>query len=146
MHTTEHFKPFGRFLKTLREGKGYSQKYVALSTGIDQSVIAGMESGRRPPPRNALLTKLLVGLGASDAEIAAARAAVLQTRIARLVAAETQEIMDSNHESSLPGCVENAVLTAQSAVGLSILDSATRTAMHVILAKLAMAAKGENNM
>jgi transcriptional regulator with XRE-family HTH domain len=50
---------FGLAIRKLRVRQGRSQKSVALSLGLDQSFLAGVELGRRPPPRRDTVKRLL---------------------------------------------------------------------------------------
>jgi transcriptional regulator with XRE-family HTH domain len=50
---------FGSAIRKLRVRQGRSQKSVALSLGLDQSFLAGVELGRRPPPRRDTVKRLL---------------------------------------------------------------------------------------
>jgi transcriptional regulator with XRE-family HTH domain len=59
---------FGAAIRSVRQRTGAMQKEVALSAGIDQSVLAGMESGRRPPPKSRQLQRLLQALAPTAEE------------------------------------------------------------------------------
>lgn len=59
---------FGQCISNLRKRRGRSQKFVALEANLDQSYLAGIERGRRPPPRDAVLVRLLRALEVTPAE------------------------------------------------------------------------------
>lgn len=59
---------FGAAIRAVRIRSGAMQKAVALSAEIDQSVLAGWESGRRPAPRPKQLQRLLQALGPTAEE------------------------------------------------------------------------------
>ena len=41
-------------LKILRKGKGYTQIYVQMKTGIEQALLSKFENGERTPPTETL--------------------------------------------------------------------------------------------
>ena len=45
------------------------QKALAIAAGLDPSVLAGIENGRRPPPKEAVLRRLALALSASDMDL-----------------------------------------------------------------------------
>lgn len=59
---------FGSCLHEIRRRRSLSQKVVAIEAGMDQSYLAGMEAGRRPPPRERQLVRLINALEASPGE------------------------------------------------------------------------------
>jgi predicted transcriptional regulator len=59
---------FGAAIRAVRIRSGAMQKAIALSSEIDQSVLAGWESGRRPAPRAKQLQRLLKALSPSVEE------------------------------------------------------------------------------
>lgn len=61
-------KMFGHCLFDIRQAHGLSQKAVALDTGMDQSYLAGLETGRRPPPRDKQLHRLFAAIQMTDME------------------------------------------------------------------------------
>lgn len=42
-------------LRQLRKGKGYTQIYVQMQTGIEQALLSKFETGERIPPTETLL-------------------------------------------------------------------------------------------
>lgn len=60
---------FGIYLRNLRKKRGLSQKRVALDANVDQSYLAAIELGRRPPPRDTGLTRLAGAVQASEEEV-----------------------------------------------------------------------------
>lgn len=68
MRTSEPKMCFGACLVTLRKQKGLSQKSLALSAGMDQSYVAGLEAGRRAPPQDRQLLRLCQALHATEEE------------------------------------------------------------------------------
>lgn len=61
---------FCRCLSRLRNIHGLTQKTLALAADMDQSYVAGLETGRRPPPRDKQLLRLASALNAAPTEIA----------------------------------------------------------------------------
>jgi transcriptional regulator with XRE-family HTH domain len=59
---------FGSRLLELREIRNLSQKAVSILAGMDQSYVAGLEAGRRPPPREKQLARLIYALQATKTE------------------------------------------------------------------------------
>lgn len=85
MNSNNHPEEFGACLLKLRNRRKLSQKYVALSAGMDQSYLAGLEAGRRPPPRDKQLVRLVSALSATPEEIQELREARVLTRMADVV-------------------------------------------------------------
>jgi len=52
----------------IRQAHGLSQKAVALDADMDQSYLAGLETGRRPPPRERQLKRLFCAIQATEEE------------------------------------------------------------------------------
>lgn len=61
---------FGRCLLRLRDARGMSQKALALAAHMDQSYVAGLETGRRPVPRERQVFRLAGALDATENELA----------------------------------------------------------------------------
>jgi predicted transcriptional regulator len=61
---------FPECLLELRKTHGLSQKALALAAGMDQSYVAALEKGRRPPPRERQIFRLAEALSASPMETA----------------------------------------------------------------------------
>jgi transcriptional regulator with XRE-family HTH domain len=59
----------GEKLKRLRRGQGLTQEELAEQSGVAQSTIAQIETGRRPEPRPGTLKKLAGPLGVEIAEL-----------------------------------------------------------------------------
>ncbi len=59
---------FGNCICQLRKERGKSQKWLAIEAGLDQSYLASLERGRRAPPRELILQRLLDALGVSSEE------------------------------------------------------------------------------
>lgn len=74
---------FGSAIRTLRKLRGRSQKEVALTAGFDPSVLAGIERGRRPPPRMRQVARLLLALNANPDQRRQLRLAWELSRLAR---------------------------------------------------------------
>lgn len=68
MANSETNNQFGLYLRGLRKKRGLSQKRVALDAKLDQSYLAAIELGRRPPPRDRGLAQLADAVHASDEE------------------------------------------------------------------------------
>jgi transcriptional regulator with XRE-family HTH domain len=76
-------KAFGAAIKALRERQGRSQKELALTAGMDQSFLAAVERGRRPPPQLRLVKRLVGALHASAQEAEQVMLAWELSRLAR---------------------------------------------------------------
>jgi len=76
---------FGACLLRLRNRRKLSQKAVAVSAEMDQSYLAGLEAGRRPPPRDRQLARLVSALDATPEEIQELREARALARLADVV-------------------------------------------------------------
>jgi len=61
-------KAFGYCLFKIRQAHGLSQKAVALDARMDQSYLAGLETGRRPPPRERQLQRLFNAIQVTELE------------------------------------------------------------------------------
>lgn len=59
----------GHVIRALRGRRAMSQKALALEAGVDQSVLAAIEHGRRPPPRDDVLQRLIAALSLSELEL-----------------------------------------------------------------------------
>ncbi len=59
---------FGACLLRIRRHHNLSQKVVALIARMDQSYLAGLEAGRRSPPREKQLARLIDALQATPEE------------------------------------------------------------------------------
>ena len=58
-----------RVLKTLREGKGFSQDHLAKKAGVTREYLTMLESGARRNPSLAVLQRLAKALGVSVGEL-----------------------------------------------------------------------------
>ena len=79
---------FGECLARIRKGRGYSQKSVALDADLDASYLAGLEHGRRPPPRHEVLNRIVVALVANQEEQRQLKEAIALTKIMKIAVAE----------------------------------------------------------
>ena len=59
---------FAQCLVRLRDQRKIPQKSLALTADMDQSYLAGLESGRRSPPRERQVLRLLTALNATEDE------------------------------------------------------------------------------
>jgi transcriptional regulator with XRE-family HTH domain len=59
---------FGNCISHLRKLRGKSQKWLALEAGLDASYLAALERGRRSPPRDEILQRLMTALSVNGAE------------------------------------------------------------------------------
>lgn len=85
MNSYDHSREFGACLLRLRTRRKLSQKALAISAQMDQSYLAGLEAGRRPPPRDRQLARLVSALDATPEEIKELREARALTRLAEVV-------------------------------------------------------------
>ena len=69
LQTTVEVPTLGTVIRVLRGRREMSQKALALEAGIDQSVLAAIEHGRRPPPKDEVLRRLVTALGLCEAEV-----------------------------------------------------------------------------
>lgn len=53
----------GHKLRELRQAKGWSERRAEKETGLRQSIISGLESGRTTAPRPVTVSKLCAGFG-----------------------------------------------------------------------------------
>ena len=81
---------FGECLARLRKKRGQSQKFVAIQAGIDASYLAGIEHGRRPPPRQPVFERILAALSVTSEERQELKTAIVIARLARIAAAEME--------------------------------------------------------
>lgn len=82
---------FGSVVVGFRRSRGWSQKRLALEADLDQSYLAGIESGRRPPPRDAVVKRLTNALKLSPEESQGFQRTLVVARAVRVV-----ERVDSN--------------------------------------------------
>lgn len=85
MNSNSQPREFGACLLKLRNRRKLSQKAVAVSAEMDQSYLAGLEAGRRPPPRDRQLARLVSALDATPEEIQELREARALARLADVV-------------------------------------------------------------
>ena len=60
---------------SLRRSRNLSQKALSILAGMDQSYLAGLEAGRRAPPKEKQICRLIRALDASNTEEQELRAA-----------------------------------------------------------------------
>lgn len=77
---------FGDVLFSLRRKRHMLQKQLALASGLDQSYLASLERGRRTPPGQSTIEKILAGLSATPVERDRLAQAALIGRAERLFA------------------------------------------------------------
>lgn len=75
----------GSLVISFRRSRAWSQKRLALESGLDQSYLAGVERGRRPPPRDAVVKRLANALKLSAEESHTFLGALAAARAARVV-------------------------------------------------------------
>ena len=73
---------FGNCLLDLRHARNISQKALAITASMDQGYLAGIESGRRPLPKEKQLTRLICALQVSPEEEQKLREAHAFSRLA----------------------------------------------------------------
>ena len=61
--------PFGLFLKNLRITKGYQLTQLALSVGISPCYLSSLESGKKGPPSQKVLDRIISELNLSSEEM-----------------------------------------------------------------------------
>ena len=83
---------FGRVIFQLRIKRRVLQKVIAGRCGIDASYLASIERGRRRPPPDPLVDKLLQALGADEREKNWAREAAALDRLIPLIEAAERDI------------------------------------------------------
>lgn len=110
-----HPETFPEILVALRKARGLSQKALAISAGMDQSYVAGLENGRRPPPRDRQIARLAQALHATPEERARLREAKTAALLAR-VSAEAS----SPHQDMLAQLI--LIASRLSATDIAILD------------------------
>lgn len=110
-----HPETFPEILVTLRKARGLSQKALAISAGMDQSYVAGLEHGRRPPPRDRQIARLAQALQASPEE----HARLLEAKTAVLLARVSAEV-DGPHRDMLAQLI--LIASRLSATDIAILD------------------------
>lgn len=77
----------GALLREMRRRRAMSQKALALEAGLDQSVLAAMESGRRSPPRDAVLKRLMSAFNATEDERVQLERGRLASRLSKVLSA-----------------------------------------------------------
>lgn len=90
-------KVFGDCLAQLRKKRGCSQKSIAIEAGLDASYLAGIEHGRRPPPRQPVLERILTAMCATPSERLKIKSAIGIAKLARIAATE----LEPNYGKSL---------------------------------------------
>lgn len=115
MSPQPHPETFPKILVTLRKARGLSQKALAISAGMDQSYVAGLENGRRPPPRDRQIARLAQALQASQEE----HARLLEAKTAALLARVSAEA-GGLHRDMLAQLI--MIASRLSATDLAILD------------------------
>jgi len=51
--------PFGAYLEKLRKSRKLGQKELAYEVGVNASYISSLETGRKTPPQQNILNKLI---------------------------------------------------------------------------------------
>ncbi|MEJ1129073.1 helix-turn-helix transcriptional regulator [Variovorax sp. CCNWLW225] len=82
-HSNIGIRAFGVAIKALRERQRRSQKELALTAGMDQSFLAAIERGRRPPPQLRQVKRLIEALHATAEEAEQVMLAWELSRLAR---------------------------------------------------------------
>lgn len=72
---------FGGCLLGLRRSRNLSQKALSILAGMDQSYLAGLEAGRRAPPREKQFSRLISALETSESEEQELRAALAVSKM-----------------------------------------------------------------
>lgn len=62
--------PFGTFVRYLREERGLSQREMGRRLQLDSKIISALETGRRRPPSDEFLERIIVQLSLTEAEAA----------------------------------------------------------------------------
>jgi len=73
--STTKAEGFGGCLLSLRRSRNLSQKALSILAGMDQSYLAGLEAGRRAPPKEKQICRLISALDTSENEEQELRAA-----------------------------------------------------------------------
>lgn len=76
---------FGMVLANLRRSRNLRQWQLAGMTSLDASYLAALEGGRRKPPRETVLARLLEALRATDQEAHELRRSATLSTIARSI-------------------------------------------------------------
>lgn len=53
---TDHNKAFGKTLRALRKGRGYTQETLAFESGLDRTYVSLLELGSRSPTLDTMMT------------------------------------------------------------------------------------------
>jgi transcriptional regulator with XRE-family HTH domain len=72
--------PISAHLQELRKRYGVSQRELALRIGYEQAYISGIELGRKGPPPERFIQKLIIGLNLNAQEESSLRLAVLESQ------------------------------------------------------------------
>jgi transcriptional regulator with XRE-family HTH domain len=72
---------FGGCLLGLRRSRNLSQKALSILAEMDQSYLAGLEAGRRAPPREKQFSRLISALETSESEEQELRAALAVSKM-----------------------------------------------------------------
>ena len=84
MNFNSQFKKFGNCLLKLRKKRNLSQKAASILAEMDQSYLAGLETGRRAPPRERQMARLIDALQITESEEYELREAHAISRLADL--------------------------------------------------------------
>ncbi len=105
LQTTAEVPTLGSVIRVFRGRREMSQKALALQAGIDQSVLAAIEHGRRPPPKDEVLRRIVIALGLSEAELIELERGRLASRLVRA--------LDGQPAATRAAIVEIAVVLAR---------------------------------
>lgn len=72
--------PFGLFLEKIRRSRQLQQKRLAAELGIQASYVSSLEKGRKPPPSQKILEKLIDVLDLDENEQAGMWESVRQSK------------------------------------------------------------------
>lgn len=115
---------FGDCLTQARRRRRLLQKTLALTAGLDPSYVAGLERGRRRPPKPALIDRLVMALRADPVERERLLAAAAADRLAHAIARHESEIQGAGVLARIAGCLpqlapEDLITLERVAIGFS---------------------------
>lgn len=87
-----HTNYFGRCIAEMRRKRNLRQKQVAAEASLDPSYLAALETGRRVPPREAVIGRIAAALAASAHDVEELKHAARLSRVSRALGDEAADL------------------------------------------------------
>lgn len=72
--------PFGRYIEQLRRDRGLQQQQLAAEIGVNSCYLSNIENGRKGPPSDDVISRIITALVLSQAEVEELKAKQRQSK------------------------------------------------------------------